>query len=78
MCVNVHLKTTQEHHRPGKEFETINSSTSLLDISHNRKANHFSASQPSIVSKAKDDFNVTASICSLVLLRTTQYDNIED
>jgi len=46
----------------GKEFENINSGTSRLDIRHNGKA-----SEPSVVSNAKDDFNVTATICFLVL-----------
>lgn len=68
MCVSIHPSATQQHHWPGKEFETINSGTSLLDIWHNRKANHFSASQPAVMSKAKDDFYVRATICSLELL----------
>jgi len=54
--------TTQERHMTGKEFENINSGTSRLDIRHNGKA-----SEPSVVSNAKDDFNVTATICFLVL-----------
>lgn len=78
MCVSIHLSTTQQRHWPGKEFETINSGTSLLDFWHNRKANHFSASQPAVVSKAKDDFYVTATICSLVLLWTIQHKYIKD
>lgn len=70
--------TTQERHRSGKEFENINSGTSLLDIRHNGKANHFSGSQPAVVSKAKDDFYVTATICSLVLFWSIQHANIKD
>lgn len=77
ICVSMQPSTTQERHRTGKEFENINSGTSLLDIRHNGKANH-SGSQPAVVSKAKDDFYVTATICSLVLFWSIQHANIKD